>query len=96
MVTGLELGLLARLREAGAGGLTADELARRTGTDAALVGRLGRGAAAHDLVELDGDRLRIEGDVATILLEADRPEYLGGQFQHAAIGSLDFADFAHF
>ena len=26
-----------------------------------------------------------------MLLDADRPEYLGGQFLHAAIGSLDFA-----
>ena len=25
-----------------------------------------------------------------MLLDADRPEYLGGQFLHAAIGSLDF------
>ena len=95
VVTGLELGLLARLREAGSGGLTADELAHRTGTDAALVGRWAWGAAAHDLVELAGDRLAIGDDIATILLDADRPEYLGGQFQHAAIGSLDFADFVH-
>lgn len=94
VVTGLELGLFARLRDAGREGLTAEEIARRTGTDAALVGRWAWGAAAHDLVELDGDRLRLEDDVATILLDADRPEYLGGQFLHGAIGSLDFADFA--
>ncbi|HYO44052.1 MAG TPA: class I SAM-dependent methyltransferase [Candidatus Limnocylindrales bacterium] len=94
VVTGLELGLFARLREAGQAGLAADELARRTGTDAALVGRWAWGAAAHDLVEVADDRLVLDGDVATILLDADRPEYLGGQFLHAAIGSLDFADFA--
>ena len=45
----------------------------------------------HDLVELDGRPDRALDDVAAILLDADRPEYLGGQFLHAAIGSLDFA-----
>lgn len=93
VVTGLELGLLARLREAGAGGLTADELARRTGTEPALVLRWAWGATAHDLIEpADDGRLRVPDDVATILLEPDRPEYLGGQFLHAAMGSLDFGD----
>jgi len=38
VVAGLELGLLARLRDAGADGLTAEELARRTGTEPALAG----------------------------------------------------------
>ncbi len=92
VVTGLELGLLARLRDAGPAGLTAVELARRTGTEPALVGRWAWGAAAHDLVELADDRLHIGSDVAAVLLDADRPEYLGGQFLHAAIGSLDFAE----
>jgi SAM-dependent methyltransferase len=93
VVTGLELGLFARLREGGAAGLTADELARRTDTEPVLVGRWAWGAAAHDLIELEDGRLRIEDDVAAVLLDADRPEYLGGQLLHAAIGSLDFADF---
>ncbi|MFN8631611.1 MAG: hypothetical protein U0838_15220 [Chloroflexota bacterium] len=38
---------------------------------------------------VDG-RIRVPGDVATILLDADRPEFLGGQFQFAAVGSLDY------
>ncbi len=88
---GLELGLLAALREAGADGLTADALAERTGTDATLVRQWSWGADVHDLVELSGDRIVLFDDVAWILLDADRPEYLGGQFLHAAIGSLDFA-----
>jgi SAM-dependent methyltransferase len=93
VVTGLELGLLAKLRDAGPGGLTADELAKRTGTEAALVVRWAWGATAHDLIEpADDGRLRVPADVAAILLEPDRPEYLGGQFLHAAMGSLDFAD----
>ena len=29
-------------------------------------------------------------DIAVVLLDADRSEYLGGQFLHAAIGSLDY------
>ena len=48
------------------------------------------GADVHDLVELDGERIKLFDDVAGVLLDADRPEYLGGQFLHAAIGSLDF------
>lgn len=88
--TGLELGLLARLREAGTDGLSAQELARRTGTAPAVVGRWAWGADAHDLVEVSDDRIRIQEDVAQVLLDADRAEYLGGQFLHAAIGSLDF------
>ncbi len=90
--TGLELGLFARLRDGGAAGLTVDELARRTGTEPALIGRWAWGADAHDLIEVSDGRLRVTDDVASILLAADRPEYLGGQFLHAAIGSLDFAD----
>jgi SAM-dependent methyltransferase len=90
IAAGLELGLLARLREAGPQGLSTVELARRSGTESPLVARWAWGAAAHDLVELDEDRVVLPGDVATVLLDADRAEYLGGQFQHAAIGSLDF------
>jgi len=87
---GLDLGLLAQLRDAGAGGLTVAELARRTKTAPDLVGRWAWGAAAHELVTLDHDRVAVPGDVAAILLDADRPEHLGGQFQFAATGSLDF------
>jgi SAM-dependent methyltransferase len=88
--TGLELGLLAGIREAGPAGLTVAELAVRTDIDASLVGRWAWGADAHDLVELAADRVVLPDDVAAVLLDADRPEYLGGQFLHAAIGSLDF------
>jgi SAM-dependent methyltransferase len=89
---GLDLGLVATLREAAQGGLTVAELARRTGTSVDLVGRWAWGAAAHDLVELVDDRVSLPEDVAAILLDTDRPEHLGGQFQFAATGSLDFAD----
>jgi len=87
---GLELGLFQRLRDAGAGGLTTDELATRTGTQPRLVRDWAWGADAHDLVRNDAGRLSIAEDVAVVLLDADRSEYLGGQFLHAATGSLDF------
>ncbi len=87
---GLELGLLAALRDAGPQGLTLDELARRTSTQRPLVARWAWGADAHDLVDLDGDRVTAIEDVATILLDSDRAEYLGGQYLHATVGSLDF------
>lgn len=89
---GLELGLLERLRAAGPEGLTVEALAGQTGTEAELVRRWAWGADVHDLVELRDDRIVLFDDVAGVLLDADRPEYLGGQFLHAAIGSLDFAD----
>jgi SAM-dependent methyltransferase len=91
---GLELGFLATLREAGEAGMSIAELAGRTATEPQLVARWAWGADAHDLVELVDDRLVALDDVAAILLDADRAEYLGGQFLHAAIGSLDFADLA--
>jgi SAM-dependent methyltransferase len=88
---GLELGLLQRLRDAGAEGITPAELARRTGTEPALVNDWAWGADAHDLVTIEDGRIAIPDDVATVLLDADRSEYLGGQFLHAAVGSLDYA-----
>ena len=88
---GLELGLLGRLHDAGADGLTTDELAQRTGTEPRLVADWAWGAVAHDLVVIEHGRITVPEDVAGVLLRADRSEYLGGQFLHAAIGSLDYA-----
>lgn len=90
VATGLDLGLLAHLRDAGAAGLTVAELARRARTSPDLTSRWAWGAAAHELVDLDDDRVSLPPDVAAILLDPDRPEHLGGQFQFAATGSLDF------
>jgi SAM-dependent methyltransferase len=91
---GLELGLLQRLQDAGAEGLTADELARRSGTAMRLVADWAWGADAHDLVVLENGRITVPDDIAIVLLHADRSEYLGGQYLHAAIGSLDFSALA--
>jgi SAM-dependent methyltransferase len=89
---GLELGLLQRLREAGAAGMTAEELAQRSGTQPGLVRDWAWGADAHDIVTVEEERISLPEDVAIVLLDADRSEYLGGQFLHAATGSLDFAE----
>jgi SAM-dependent methyltransferase len=89
---GLELGLFARLREAGPGGLATADLARRAGVDPALARSWAWGAHALDLVEVADEVVSLPQDVATILLDPDGPEYLGGQFLHAAIGSLDFGE----
>ena len=45
---------------------------------------------------LEGDRLVADEDVASILVDDDRPEYLGGQFVHAAVASLDWGRMADF
>jgi SAM-dependent methyltransferase len=87
---GLELGLLRTVREAGRDGLTAQELAERTGTDPGVVREWAWGADAHELVESDGGRIRLPDEVAAILLDSDRPEFLGGQFVHAATAALDY------
>ncbi len=87
---GLELGLFERLRAAGRTGLTVEELAAATGTEARLVDSWAWGADAHDLLEIGEGRLHMPEDVAAVLLDADRAEYLGGQYLHAATGSLDY------
>jgi SAM-dependent methyltransferase len=93
---GLELGLLAAVRDAGADGLTPDELAQRTGTDASVVREWAWGADAHELVRVDDGRIRLPDEVAAILLDSDRPEFLGGQFVHAATAALDYGELLRF
>jgi SAM-dependent methyltransferase len=89
---GLELGLFTRLKVVGGAGLTPDELAAATGTEADLVSRWAWGADAHDLVRFEDGRIVLPEDVGEVLLNADRPEYLGGQFLLAATGSLDYGE----
>jgi SAM-dependent methyltransferase len=93
---GIELGLFARLREAGLAGLTPAELAEATGTREKAIEAWGWAADAHDLVTLEGDRLTTDEDVAIVLLDELRPEYLGGQFMHATVASLDWGGMADF
>jgi len=86
---GLEVGLFAALRRAGAAGLTPAELAAETGTAADPVAGWCRAAWASDLVDDDGERVRLDDVTAGILLDVDRPEYLGGQFVYSVTASLD-------
>lgn len=86
---GLELGLLDRIRSAGEAGIAPDELAAACGCAADPVRAWTIAADAHDVVTFDGERLRIAPDMAAVLLDEDRPEYLGGQLSHAAVASLD-------
>lgn len=93
---GLELGLFRRLRTAGPAGLTVEDLAAQAGCQANAVEAWGLAVDAHDLVMLDGDRLTLDDDVAVILLDEGRPDYLGGQFVHAAVASLDWGGMLEF
>jgi SAM-dependent methyltransferase len=49
-----------------------------------------RAAYACDLVEFDGSRAHLDPDVATVLLDDSRPEYLGGQFVSTVVSTLDY------
>ena len=91
---GLELGLFAALRAAGAGGLTTDDLAAATGTSPDPIATWCQAAYASDLVDCDGDRIHLDESTASILLDEDRPEYLGGQFAYTVTASLDYGAMA--
>ena len=47
-------------------------------------------------MRLEDGRLTIDHDVAVVLLDEGRPEYLGGQFVHAAVASLDWGGMVEF
>jgi SAM-dependent methyltransferase len=70
--------------------MTPSELAERTGCNPAMVETWSLAAHAYELAHHDGQRLRIDPEAAVILLDQHLPEYLGGQFAHAAIASLDY------
>ena len=93
---GIELGFFGPIRASGTTGLTPAELAQATGTQVEPVTAWIRGADSGGLVEFDGERVRIDEDVATILLEDDRPEYLGGQFVATVVSSMDYDGLADF
>ena len=93
---GIELGLFARLREAGPGGLTRDGLALAAKAAAEPVSAWCDAAYAADLITDDGSRVIVDPDVATILLEKDRTEYLGGQFTYTVTASLDYDRMAEY
>jgi SAM-dependent methyltransferase len=93
---GIELGLFAHLRDAGRAGLTAERLAALAGCQPKAIEAWAWAADAHDLLTLDGDRLEGDEDVEVILLDAGRAEFLGGQFVHATVATLDWGGMLDF
>lgn len=87
---GLELGCFAALRRAGDEGLDAEGLAAAVGASAPHIRAWLTAADAHDLLDFDGRRARLPEPTALVLLDEQRPEYLGGQFVHATLASLDW------
>jgi SAM-dependent methyltransferase len=92
---GLELGLFSAIHAA-ADGITLDELASLTGCHQPALDAWSRAAHASDLIEHDGTKMRLDPEVAVVLLDDSRPEYLGGQFVAAVVSSLDYAGLADF
>jgi SAM-dependent methyltransferase len=87
---GLELGLFGSLKTAGRAGLSAADLAGAAQCAPAPIAAWVRAAHATELVELDGDRAWLDPDMATVLLDEDRPEFLGGQVVSAVVSTLDY------
>jgi SAM-dependent methyltransferase len=93
---GLELGLFARIRAAGASGIAPLDLATRAGCAPEPVAAWVRAAHASELIGFDGDMVTLPDDTASVLLDDTRPEYLGGQFVAAVVSSMDYATLADF
>lgn len=93
---GLELGLFRALRAAGPAGLSVEGLAEGAACHVPAIEAWSWAADAQDLVTLEGDRLTVGEDVAVILLDEGLPDYLGGQFVHAAVASLDWGGMLDF
>ena len=92
----IELGLFARVRTAGAAGVSIAELAADTGTHPAAIEAWAGATDAHELTTLDDGRLVMDSDVAAILLDGDRADFLGGQFVHAVVASMDWGGMEDF
>ena len=93
---GLELGLFAAVRAARDEGLTPAELAMATGTHPEAIEAYAWASDAHDLTTFEDGRLVMDEDVAAILLDGDRADFLGGQFVHAVVASMDWGGMADF
>ncbi len=87
---GLELRFFTALRNAGADGMTPDELAEWADCRPGPVAAWTRAAHAFDLVAIRDGRVSVEEEVALVLLDEQRPEYLGGQFVATITASMDY------
>ncbi|TAL13327.1 MAG: class I SAM-dependent methyltransferase [Chloroflexota bacterium] len=86
---GIELGFFHVLRTAGSAGLTTEELATRTGTHPKAVTTWAWAADAHGLLT-STDRLRVDDELAAVLIDEQRTAYLGGQVIHSVVSTLDW------
>jgi SAM-dependent methyltransferase len=93
---GLDLGFFRALRAAGDAGLAAGELASRTATHPKAVETWAWAAEAHGLVAAVDGAVRLDGETAALLLDEHRPDYLGGQFVHSVVATLDWDQMAEF
>jgi SAM-dependent methyltransferase len=93
---GVELGLFRELRAAGPSGLSIAELASKSGCVPLAIEAWASAADAHDLAGLEDGRITVDDGTATILLDDDRSEFLGGQFVHSVVASLDWSGMLDF
>ncbi len=93
---GIELGLFAALRDAGGAGLAPSELAAASRAQAEPIEVWAWAADAHGLARFEDGRVTVEPEVAAILLDDQLPEFLGGQFTHAVVASMDWHAMADF
>ena len=93
---GIELGLFARIRDAGEAGISPAELASVSRTNEAAIDAWSWATDAHDLTTFEDGRLTIDHDTAQILLEERRSDFLGGQFVHAVVASMDWGGMVEF
>jgi SAM-dependent methyltransferase len=87
---GVDLGFFRAIRGAGEAGLGIEDLALRTSTHPRAVETWAWAAAAHGLVNAEGGVLTVDPETALILLDEQRSEFLGGQFVHTVVATLDW------
>jgi len=87
---GVDLGFFRAIRAAGEAGLRVEDLAVRTSTHPRAVETWAWAAGAHGLVGSDDGVLTIDPETALILLDEQRSEFLGGQFVHSVVATLDW------
>ena len=93
---GVELGLFSRLRAAGRAGLSPEQLAADRGCRPEAIDAWARASDAHRLVTIEDGLVMLDEDTAIVLLDDDRPEFIGGQFVHSVIASLDWGGMLEF
>ncbi len=87
---GIELGLFERIRAAARAGIAPGVLASESATHPDAIDAWSWASDAHELIRLEDGRLTIDDDVAGMLLDDHRADFLGGQFVHAVVASMDW------